>query len=306
MRTTIDLKLQRFARDAIAKVLPPQIGPTAALVSLDANTGAVLAMVGGRNYHRSQFNLATQGERQPGSAFKPFVLAAALQSGISPSTTLESHPVTIDVGRPALARENYEGDYVGTIDLRKAIAYSDNSVFAQLTNIVGPQNVADAAKALGIGTPLQSYFSIGLGGEPATPLEMARAYAAFANGGYRIDGVDLRQRAARRRVPRGRRQELRAKEQLGRRAARARGPAGRDDRRPPAGRGQVRDREGGAPSRVPGRGQDRHDGELRRRVVRRLHAGRRDRRLGRLSGRRCGRCSASTTAARSPAARTRR
>src|SRR5262249_43946798 len=69
-----------------------------------------------------------------------------------------------------------------------AIAYSDNSVFAQLTNVVGPQNVARVATALGIGTPLQGYFSIGLGGESATPLDLARAYAAFANGGSRVDG----------------------------------------------------------------------------------------------------------------------
>ena len=79
-------------------MLPPSIGPTAALVAIDAHTGAVLAMVGGRNYHHSQFNLATQGERQPGSAFKPFVLAAALKSGIAPSTTLVSKPVSIFLG----------------------------------------------------------------------------------------------------------------------------------------------------------------------------------------------------------------
>ena len=189
VKTTIDLEMQAFARDAIAKVLPPQVGPTAALVSIDANTGAVLAMVGGRNYHKSQFNLATQGERQPGSSFKPFVLAAALESVISPATTLESRPVTIDAGGRLWQVSNYEGDYNGTIDLRQAIAYSDNSVFAQLTNIVGPQNVADTAKELGIGTSLNPYFAIGLGAEPATPLDMARAYSAFANGGYRIDGA---------------------------------------------------------------------------------------------------------------------
>ena len=159
VRTTIDLKLQKIARDAIAKVLPPEIGPTAALVTLDAHTGAVLAMVGGRNYHQSQFNLATQGERQPGSSFKPFVLAAALKSGISPATTLVSQPVTIDAGGRLWKVNNYEGDYIGTIDLRQAIAYSDNSVFAQLTNIVGPANVAATAKALGIATPLNGRTS---------------------------------------------------------------------------------------------------------------------------------------------------
>ena len=187
VRTTIDLGLQKLAREAIAKVLPPSVGPTAALVSLDTHTGAVLAMVGGRNYHRSQFNLATQGERQPGSAFKPFVLAAALKSGIAPSTTLVSQPVSIFLGDKLWNVTNYEGEYLGTINLDQAIAASDNAVFAQLTNIVGPSTVARTAKSLGITTPLKPYFAIGLGAEPATPLEMARAYATFADGGYRLD-----------------------------------------------------------------------------------------------------------------------
>jgi penicillin-binding protein 1A len=189
VKTTIDLKMQQMARDAIAEALPPELGPTAALVTVDAHTGAVLAMVGGRNYRRSQFNLATQGERQPGSSFKPFVLATALKSGISPTTTFVSKPVTIDAGGRLWHVNNYESAYNGTIDLRAAIAYSDNSVFAQLTNVVGPQNVAATAKALGIGTPLNGYFAIGLGAESATPLDMARAYAAFANGGWRMDGA---------------------------------------------------------------------------------------------------------------------
>jgi penicillin-binding protein 1A len=186
--TTIDLGLQKLARAAIAKELPPSIGPDAALVALDARTGAVLAMVGGRNYHQSQFNLATQGERQPGSAFKPFVLAAALKEGIAPSTTFDSHPVTIDAGGRLWNVTNFEGENLGPIDLSQATAYSDNTVFAQLTNIVGPINVVRAAHDLGITSPLQPYFSIGLGGEPATPIEMARAFASFANGGYKIDG----------------------------------------------------------------------------------------------------------------------
>ena len=187
VKTTIDLGLQKLAREAIAKELPPSIGPTAALVALDPHTGAVLAMVGGRNYHHSQFNLATQGERQPGSAFKPFVLAAALKSGISPATTLVSKRVSIFIGDKLWNVNNFEGEYLGPIDLVTAIAVSDNTVFAQLTNIVGPSTVAHTAAALGITTPLQPYFAIGLGAEPATPLEMARAYASFANGGYRLD-----------------------------------------------------------------------------------------------------------------------
>jgi penicillin-binding protein 1A len=187
VRTTIDLGMQKLAREAIAKVLPPSIGPDAALVSIDTHSGAVLAMVGGRNYHRSQFNLATQGERQPGSAFKPFVLAAALDEGIAPSTTLVSKPVSIFLGDKLWDVSNYEGEYLGAINLFQAIAASDNSVFAQLTNIVGPAAVARTAKQLGITTPLKPYFAIGLGAEPATPLEMARAYTAFADGGFRLD-----------------------------------------------------------------------------------------------------------------------
>ena len=149
-------------------------------------------MVGGRNFHESQFNLATQGERQPGSAFKPFVLAAALRDGIAPSSTLVSHPVVIDAGGRAWSVENFEHNSMGPINLSTAIAYSDNTVFAQLTNIVGPANVADTAAEMGITTPLHPYFSIGLGGEPATPIEMARAYATLANGGYRLDSSIFR------------------------------------------------------------------------------------------------------------------
>ena len=92
VRTTLDVGLQQIARKAIISTLPSFAtgdGPTAALVALDAHTGEVLAMVGGPNYHKSQFNLATQGQRQPGSSFKPFVLAAALEQHIAPSSVLD-------------------------------------------------------------------------------------------------------------------------------------------------------------------------------------------------------------------------
>jgi len=182
--TTLNMDLQRDAREAIKAVLPNSpYYPTAALVALDAHSGGVLAMVGGSNYHHSQFNLATQGERQPGSAFKPFVLATALRENVSPSSILTSKKhVTINAGGRLWQVNNYEGEALGPIDLGKAIAYSDNSVFSQLTALVGPGNVADTAKALGITTPLQGYFAIGLGAEPATPLEMARAYTSFEIG----------------------------------------------------------------------------------------------------------------------------
>jgi len=193
VRTTLDVNLQDFARKAIASVLPGSVqstpyGPTAAMVVLDAQTGSVLAMVGGANYHRSQFNLATQGERQPGSSFKPIVLATALHEGIAPSSVFtSSKQVTINADGRLWQVNNYEGEALGPIDLNKAIAYSDNSVFSQLTALVGPGNVRDMARNLGILTKLRGYFAIGLGAEPSTPLEMARAYTTFAHGGARID-----------------------------------------------------------------------------------------------------------------------
>ena len=187
--TTIDLRLQKLANDAIHKWLPSPDGPQAALVTINPSTGAILAMVGGSNFHQSQFNLAVQGERQPGSSFKPFVLATALKQGISPLTTFTSKPVSIFLGNKYWYVHNYEGEYLGPINLVKAISASDNSVFAQLTHVVGPAGVAKTAKQLGISSPLRSYFAIGLGAEAVNPLEMARAYGSFANGGYRIDGA---------------------------------------------------------------------------------------------------------------------
>jgi penicillin-binding protein 1A len=184
--TSIDLGLQKLARDAIAKSLTGT-GPSAALVAIDPRDGRVLAMVGGNNFRESQFNLAVQGERQPGSSFKPFVLATALSDGISPATMLESKPVTIALGDRNWYVRNYEGANLGLVDLQTATTYSDNTVYAQLTQLVGPANVAATARKLGITRHLNPYFAIGLGADPVSPLEMARSYASFANGGFRID-----------------------------------------------------------------------------------------------------------------------
>jgi penicillin-binding protein 1A len=188
VHTTIDLGLQKLARDAIDKWLPSTDGPQAALVAINPVNGAVVAMYGGRSFHASQFNLAVQGERQPGSSFKPFVLATALKQGIAPQTTFVSKPVSIFLGDKYWPVHNYEGEYLGPIDLWKAISASDNAVFAQLTKLVGPPQVASTARQLGITSHLDPVFSIGLGTQAVNPLEMARAYSTFANGGYRIDG----------------------------------------------------------------------------------------------------------------------
>jgi penicillin-binding protein 1A len=189
VRTTIDLGLQRFARQAITKWLTSPSAPSAALVAVDPRNGAVRAMIGGNNYRKSQFNLAVQGERQPGSSFKPFVLATALKDGISPETEFESGPVEIPLGDKVWSVHNYENEDLGRISLATATEVSDNTVYAQLTQLVGPSSIARTARQLGITSPLKSYFAIGLGAEAVNPLEMARAFSAFANGGRRVDGA---------------------------------------------------------------------------------------------------------------------
>jgi penicillin-binding protein 1A len=188
VQTTIDLRLQKLARHAIQSVLKEPDGPSAGLVAVRPRTGEILAMYGGDNFRQSQFNLAVQGERQPGSSFKPFVLATALRQGISPSTTFASKPVNIFIGDKYWPVHNYENDYIGSGDLVTATAVSDNSIFAQLTKLVGPANVAKTAHRLGITRHLNPYFAIGLGADAVSPLEMARAFSTFADNGLRVDG----------------------------------------------------------------------------------------------------------------------
>jgi penicillin-binding protein 1A len=188
VQSTIDLRLQKLARHAIESVLKEPNGPSAALVAIRPTTGEILAMYGGDNFRQSQFNLAVQGERQAGSSFKPYVLATALREGISPSTTFPSRPVSIFIGDKYWVVHNYENDYMGSADLATATIVSDNSVFAQLTRLVGPANVARTARMLGITRHLNPYFAIGLGADPVSPLEMARAFSTFANDGRRVDG----------------------------------------------------------------------------------------------------------------------
>ncbi len=148
-----------------------------------------MAMVGGSNFRESQFNLAVQGERQAGSSFKPFVLSAALREGLSTSNTFVSKPVEIWADGRLWEVENYDDSYLGSIDLRNATIHSDNAVYAQLTQLVGPRSVVNAAKDLGITSRLNAYYAIGLGAEAVNPLEMARAFSTFANGGLRVDGT---------------------------------------------------------------------------------------------------------------------
>ena len=188
VHTSIDLRLQKLARRAIESVLREPNGPSAGLVAIRPRTGEIVAMYGGDNFRQSQFNLAVQGERQPGSSFKPYVLATALAEGIAPTTTFPSKPVSIFIGDKYWPVHNYENSYLGSADLATATVVSDNSIYAQLTRLVGPANVARTARRLGVTRHLNPYFAIGLGADPISPLEMARAFSTFANDGRRVDG----------------------------------------------------------------------------------------------------------------------
>ena len=278
--TTIDLELQEAARNAISKWLTNDDGPSAALVAIDPRNGAVKAMVGGSNYRESQFNLAVQGERQPGSSFKPFVLATALRQGISPETHFDSEPQMIDLGDKFWPVSNYDDAYFGSIDVEQATIESDNTVYAQLTQLVGSKKVAEMARRLGIRSKLNGFYAIGLGAEAVNPLELARAYATFANGGSRIDGamVGNKPRVFTEVNENGRRTLF--NKQVPRRVMSPTQTAILNSILQKV--GQPGNGHAGAATRPAGGGQDRHDRELRRRLVRRLHAGARGRGLGRL------------------------
>src|SRR3954463_4259576 len=187
IQTTIDGRFQKAADDAIRAWLPYTGGPRASLVAIDNKTGEVRAMVGGDDYNSSPFNLATQGQRQPGSAFKPFVLAEALKRGISPGSVWSSRKKVFDVPHSSekFTVENYDNAYAGATTLANATAHSDNSVFAEVGIKVGTKRIARLAGRMGIRTPVSHNWAITLGGlkQGVTPLDMAHAYETFARDG---------------------------------------------------------------------------------------------------------------------------
>lgn len=190
--TTLDPALQRAGEEAVDKALEEAGAESrvsqAALVSLSPD-GAVRAMVGGRDYRKSQFNRVTQAKRQPGSSFKLFTYLTALEQGVDPRSMWEDKPIVIEhpgPGQPPWAPSNYTNDYIGEISMTYALARSINTIAVQIAEMVGRENIVEMAHRLGITSDLVPYASLTLGVNVVTMLEMAVAYAHIANDGHSV------------------------------------------------------------------------------------------------------------------------
>lgn len=193
VQTSVDTKLQRIAEEVVQQghqslwaqgVYADQM----ALVAVDPRTHFVKAMVGGVDYRKSQYNRAVQALRQPGSAFKPFVYYAAFASGkYGPNSTVYDTPVGYPDGYDMYYPQNYDGSFSGAISIRQALAVSRNIPAVKLGQEVGLNKVIDAVRTIGIRSPIEPVISLPLGSVDLTPLEMAGAYATFANNGWHSD-----------------------------------------------------------------------------------------------------------------------
>ena len=185
VRTTMDSRLQTLAESRLRAVLKRDGAKRnirqAALVSMSP-TGAVRALVGGRDYASSQYNRASQARRQPGSAFKLFVYLAALENGMHPQHQLIDGPLKIGKWQP----RNYGGGYDGAVTLKDAMAQSINTVAVQVSERIGRQKVIDTARRLGITSPLRSHPSLALGASEVSLVELTSAYGVIANGGVAV------------------------------------------------------------------------------------------------------------------------
>ena len=165
-----------------------------ALVAIETNSGAVKALVGGRDYAQTEFNRAVQNNRLPGSGFKPFVYYTAFEKlQLNPSTVVVDEKLKIEVaGAPDWQPKNFRGTYAGPMILKRALMKSVNSVAARLVEQTGPGAVIDTARRSGVKSPLSSVYSVALGTSGVSPLEMASAFATFATGGIRHEPFWIR------------------------------------------------------------------------------------------------------------------
>jgi penicillin-binding protein 1A len=185
VETSIDPALQAAAEKALADELDAKgqkLEVSQGAVVAITPDGAVRALVGGRSYAESQFNRAVAAKRQPGSAFKPFVYLTALERGLTPETVREDKPIALKGWKP----ENYRHEYFGPVTLKEALARSLNTVAVRLTLEFGPIAVARTAYRLGIASKLEANPSLALGTSEVSLIELAAAYAPFANGGEAV------------------------------------------------------------------------------------------------------------------------
>ncbi len=188
VHTTLDRELQAAAQQAIADQ-HTTVGAAAALVSTDADTGEIIAMASSESYEDSQFNLAAQGVRQPGSSFKPYALTTAVDQGIDPDATFYSAPssITLYPNGPEAPPWTPEGGSGGTLSLREATANSVNTVYAQLVLDIGVDEMDEMAKRMGVTSPLSGYAPDVLGASDVTVLDQSNGFATLANGGVHHD-----------------------------------------------------------------------------------------------------------------------
>ncbi|MHB9004789.1 MAG: penicillin-binding transpeptidase domain-containing protein, partial [Coriobacteriia bacterium] len=186
VKTTLDMGMQRIAEKAVAETLNREGDPSAALVAIDPNTGEILAMVGGRDFSTQQFNVAVQGKRQPGSAFKPFVLLSALEQGVSSEAVYPSGPASFNIGNGQTWKVT--GSKTSSMRLRQATEKSVNSVFAKLILDTKPDKTVEMAERIGIHEGIDPVPAIALGGleQGVSPLEMASAYGTLAAKGKHV------------------------------------------------------------------------------------------------------------------------
>ncbi|HEY9747597.1 MAG TPA: penicillin-binding protein 1A [Allocoleopsis sp.] len=196
VQTTIDTKLQRIAEDTVTRshYRLSYLADQMALVAVDPRTHFVKAMVGGVDYKQSQYNRAIQALRQPGSAFKPFVYYAALASGkYGTDSTVYDSPVSYPDGYEYYSPQNYDGTFAGAMSLRRALEMSRNIPAVKLGQEIGLNKVIEICRTLGIKSPIEPVISLPLGSVDLTPLEMAGAYATFANNGWHSDTTFIAQ-----------------------------------------------------------------------------------------------------------------
>ncbi len=186
VQTTLNSTMQQAAEQAVRKTLDRPTDPETALVSVDPKTGSVRAMVGGRDFVKRKFNMATQARRQPGSAFKPVILAALLEQGGTLNDRFRAPgTITLDTGGQTWKLSNYDRKNYGSLSVLDATANSVNTVYAQMILQAKPEAAVDIAKRLGITSELEPVAALALGTEEVTPLELTGAYATLANDGKR-------------------------------------------------------------------------------------------------------------------------